>query len=893
MSDKTLIHYGTQYHSGRYPWGSGENPYQRNADWIVYVKDMRSKGFTDTEIARGMGMKTTEFRNRNSLINAEKTAADAAKALKLKDIGWSNVAIGKEMGINESSVRNLLDPAVRERAKITMATYDMLKDQIGQKKYIDVGVGVENHIGISRTRLKTAISALQDDGYKIHYLKVEQVGNPGKFTSIMVLGSPDSEYKELIADKTLVKTITDHTQDFGRTYLGLKEPRQIDPSRVAVNYYEDGGADKDGVMEVRRGVEDLSMGNSKYAQVRISVGGTHYLKGMAIYSDNLPKGVDILFNTNKHKGTPMLGDKDNTVLKPLKDDPDNPFGATVRQTEYIDKNGKSQLSALNIVNEEGDWGEWSKTISTQMLSKQAPSLAKQQLTQYFNIKKSEYDEIMALTNPTVKRQLLMSFADDADSSAVHLEAAGFPRQRWQVILPVNSLKDNEIYAPNFRNGENVVLIRYPHGGKFEIAELKVNNNNKEAISFMQNAKDGVGISTKVAKKLSGADFDGDSVLVIPNNNKSIKSTPSLKGLEDFDPVEAYPAYEGMPRMTKTMKGLQMGSVSNLITDMTIQGAPVPEITRAVKHSMVVIDAEKHNLNYKQSAIDHGIAALKLKYQGGANKGASTIISRSTSEERVYNRRESIDPKTGKKVYLYPGDSYTTSKGEVRIFKGETYLNKKGELVPRQIKSTKGAEVQDAFELSSGQVIESVYATHSNQLRALANEARKAAVSTEPIVYSPSAKKAYAKEVDSLRSKLNIAMQNKPMERQAQVLADSIVKKKKDANPGMDSADIKKIKGQALAEARARSGASKQLVEIEPKEWEAIQAGAISNNTLTQILLNTDVDKVKQYAMPRTSYGMSPAKLARARQMVSKGHTQADIADALGVSISTLSKALSN
>ena len=28
-----LMHYGTPRHSGRYPWGSGENPYQRNGDF--------------------------------------------------------------------------------------------------------------------------------------------------------------------------------------------------------------------------------------------------------------------------------------------------------------------------------------------------------------------------------------------------------------------------------------------------------------------------------------------------------------------------------------------------------------------------------------------------------------------------------------------------------------------------------------------------------------------------------------------------------------------------------------------------------------------------------------------------------------------------------------------
>jgi len=888
---KTLIHSGTPRHSGRYPWGSGDDPYQRNSSWITYVKDLRAKGLSDTEIARGMGMKTGEFRSRNSLNNAEKWAADAVTVQKLKDKGYSNVAIGNKMGINESSVRNFLNPAVKARANITTSTVDMLKNQIAQKKYIDVGIGVENHIGVSRTRLKTAISALEDEGYKIHYLKEEQVGNPGKYTSIMVLGSPDSDYKELFADKTQVKTITDFSQDYGRSFLGLKPIKSIDPKRVQINYGDAGGADKDGVIELRRGIDDISLGNNKYAQVRIGVDGTHFLKGMAVYSDDLPDGIDVRFNTNKKTGTPMLGEKANTVLKNMKDEPDNPFGATVRQKEYIDKDGNTQLSALNIVNEEGEWNEWSKTISTQMLSKQPPKLAKQQLGLRYQLKKDEYKDLKSLTNPTVKKQLLLSYADDVDSSAVHLESAGFPRQRWQVILPVTSIKEGEVYAPNFRPGESVVLIRYPHGGRFEIPELIVTTKNAEAKSIMQNAADAIGIHPNVAKKLSGADFDGDTVLVIPNPHSEIKTSAAIKALQEFDPSAAYPAYEGMPKMKATTKQQQMGSVSNLITDMTIQGAPVDEIIRAVKHSMVVIDAEKHNLNYKLSAQENGISALKTKYQGGPTKGASTIISRTTSQQRVDNRRETIDPATGKKVYLYPGDTYTLKSGEVRVFKGDTYIDNEGRTIVRQIKSTKGAEAEDARSLSSGMPIEEVYATHANQLKALANAARKEALGTQPRQYSPSAKIAYKKEVASLNAQLNIALQNKPMERQATILANAIIKAKLEANPSMEAPDIKKLKGQALTEARARSGADKQQIVISPIEWEAIQAGAISTNVLTQILLNTNLDTVKQYAMPRTKRGISSSQLSRAQQLLVRGYTQAEVADSIGVSLSTLTAAL--
>src|SRR5690606_19993621 len=111
-----------------------------------------------------------------------------------------------------------------------------------------------------------------------------------------------------------------------RTLLNIEPPKSIDPKRIEVRYAEDGGADMDGVIQVRRGVDDVSLGGAKYAQVRIAVGDTHYLKGMAMYTDDLPDGVDLRFNTNKSD----KGDK-LAAMKPLKDDPDNPFGATISQ----------------------------------------------------------------------------------------------------------------------------------------------------------------------------------------------------------------------------------------------------------------------------------------------------------------------------------------------------------------------------------------------------------------------------------------------------------------------------------------------------------------------------------------------------------------------------------
>lgn len=867
-----LIHYGTPRHSGRYPWGSGKDGEQRNTSFRGYVRELKKQGVSETEIAKGVGMSTTQLRAQMSLEKDAQRKDDAAMALRLKEKGYSNVEIGRRMNKNESSIRNLLDPAMNERASITEATANMLRKEVGEKKYLDIGAGVESHVHVSRTKLNTAIAELELEGYKIQYVQVDQLGTDKK-TTIKVLTKGDVTYSDLLKNRDQIRTITNWSEDGGRSYLGLEPVKSIKSNRVQVRFSEEGGTDMDGVIQLRRGVEDLSLGRSKYAQVRIAVDDTHYLKGMAIYADDLPDGCDIMFNTNKSKDVGKMG-----ALKKMKDDPDNPFGATVRQKHYTDKNGKDQLSPINIVNEEGDWSTWSKSLSSQMLSKQSPALAKKQLGLALTIKQEDFDEINSLTNPTVKKKLLDSFADDCDSSAVHLKAAAMPRQGSFVILPIPELKETEIYAPKYKNGEPVVLIRYPHGGTFEIAQLTVNNKSAKARSIMENAEDAVGIHPSVARKLSGADFDGDSVLVIPNNKKEIKFSPSLKDLKDFDPSAAYPAYPGMSTISSKNKQTEMGKVSNLITDMTIKGANPDEIARAVRHSMVVIDAEKHNLNYKQSFIDNGIADLKTKYQGGPRKGASTLVSRASSEIRVDQRKEAYkaDPVTGKKIFIPTG---------------EVYVNSKGKVVKNTTKSTKMYETDDANTLSSGTQMEKVYADYANSLKDLGNTARKTSLETPSIKMSPSAKQTYADEVASLKSKLLIASANKPMERQAQLLANKVVSAKKAATPDIDASTVKKIKGQALEEARLRTGAKKRPIEITSNEWEAIQSGAISNNVLTQILNNTNLDVIKQYATPRTKTGLSNAQLSRAKQLLNSGYTQSEVSTTLGISTSTLSTAL--
>ena len=875
ITENHLAHYGILRKSGRYPWGSGGNQETRNRDFLTYTKQLRKElGYSEVQIAALLGISTTELREATSIARNEQRQSEIALAQRLQDKGMSVSAIGRRMGKNESSIRALLKAGERDKANIINTVADKLREEVAEKKYLDVGTGVEQFIGISETKLKAAIAKLKEEGYKIHQIKIMQLGT-NKETTVKVLAGPDSTYGEVSKNRDQIKQIVAYSEDGGRTLLGILPPKAIDINRVGIRYAEEGGKDADGVIYVRPGVDDVSIGGSMYAQVRILVNGTHYIKGMAMYKEDLPNGVDLLFNTNKSSTGNKLD-----ALKPIKDDPDNPFGTLIdRQIVSVDKNGKETVvSAMNLVREEGRWSEWSKSISPQVLSKQSPVLARTQLDMTYEMRQKELEAILELTNPIVKQKLLMEYAEGVDSAAVHLKAQALPRQATHVILPINSLSEKEVYAPNYKNGESVVLVRYPHGGIFEIPQLKVNNKNQEARKLLGNAPDAIGINSKVAEILSGADFDGDTVLVIPNNQGKISTREPLAGLKDFDPQRAYPGYPGMKKMANTQT--EMGKISNLITDMTLQGAPLSELERAVRHSMVVIDAEKHGLNYKESAKVNGIKDLMQKYQ--PEGGASTIISRAKGQVRIPERRErraseggAIDPKTGKIVYVETG----------RISK------KTGE--PVLTKTQRLAVADDAFELSSGTTMENLYAKQSNRLKDLANEARKEAIKIPNTKWSESAKKIYAKEVQSLNSQLALAIRNRPLERQAQILANAIVKQKRDAEPNMPADKLKKLKSQALEQARSRTGAKKTKIVISETEWEAIQAGAISTTKLKDIIDNADMDVVRELATPREAKLMTSAKTNRAKTMLNSGYTRAEVAAALGVSLSTLDEATVN
>lgn len=893
VEEDILMHYGVKRRSGRYPWGSGDNPYQHGGDFLARVEELQRLGKTEKQIADELHLSTTDLRMQVRVAKHERRALQADRARSLREDGKTLDEIASILGYaNDSSVRALLNENTAANKNKAQATAEILKKELAEKGAIDVGTGVERQLGVSTGVLQEALFILETEGYNRYGVGVPQVNDPKKRTITPVISVPEIDQREVYQNLDLVKSVGDyHSTDGGESWDKREYPASIDSSRVKILYGDEGGTLKDGVIEIRRGVADLDLGDSHYAQVRILVDGTHYLKGMAMYSDDMPDGADIVFNTNKHTGTPKMD-----VLKKIQDDPDNPFGALIKangQSHYIDAGGNEKLSAINKLKEEGDWDKMSKNLSSQFLSKQPIQLIKKQLDLTYADAADEFSEICSLNNPTVKRKLLLDFADECDSAAVHLKAAALPRQSTQVILPLNAMKETEIFAPNYRDGEKVVLIRYPHGGTFEIPELTVNNKNPTAVSVLgKNIRDAVGINPKVAERLSGADFDGDQVVVIPTGGRvKIQSTPALKDLKDFDPKTDY-STEGKTGVRLLAKGAatqrQMGEISNLITDMTLKGATEPEIARAVKHSMVVIDAAKHKLDYRQSEKDNGIAELKKKYQGfddetGHHGGASTLLSRRKQDVEVPERQGSgfIDPLTGKVVYKESGRTYVDPRT--------------GKTVAATTKVKRILAVDDVRSMSSGTLQEEAYADYANKMKDLANKARLEYKATPTLKRSASAAKAFEPEVNRLMAALKVAQLNAPLEREAQRIANARVKAKVQANNITDKDEISKIRRAAISDARNSTGASgkRTRITISDGEWTAIQSGAISDTTLSEILRYAEPKTVRERATPRRTTQLSDARVSRIKAMANSGHTNAEIAEALGISTSAVSKYLNS
>ena len=993
MTDEEFLeHYGVKRRSGRYPWGSGEDPHQHGRDFLGRIEELKKSGWKETteNIKKEFNMNSTQYRREKMIANNERRSLQVETAKRLRDKeGLGPTDIGKRMGVRESTVRGWFNAESESKMNKCKETAETLKSIVNKKKMVDVGKDVEIDLNVSRERLDTALTMLEKEGYHVYVGRIPQPTNKNQSTTQKVLAAPEIPHKAIFEyDK--VQTIKDYISRDGGETLEKKftYPTSMDSKRLKIRYKDDigpdgaTGNDKDGIVEIRRGVKDLSLGESRYSQVRILVDGTHYIKGMAVYSDKMPDGVDVIFNTNKDKSTSKMD-----VLKKIKSDPDNPFGSAIKDAEqggqywYTDKDGKKKLGLINKRSDEGDWSEWKDALPSQFLSKQSKQLAKKQLDLAKADKEAEFADIMALNNPVIKKHYLDKFASSCDAAAADLKAAALPGQKYHVIISLNAMGDNKIYAPRYEDGTKLALVRYPHGGTFEIPVLTVDNKNPVARKLLgTDVQDAVCITKKVADRLSGADFDGDTVMCIPTNDRKGKvkiiSKDELKGLKGFDPkleygpdpdktvtdpdgtVHYYRAGREYKPMKKSRTNIEMGIISNLITDMTLSGANDNEIAKAVRHSMVVIDAEKHKLDYKQSYIDNDIATLQKRWQpkydddgniiGGG--GAATIISKSKGQHNVLKRKgeahinqkgkkwydptkpegallyntapdkevyyaeSTYDKKTGMKTVVTTNGKKITynmnskkdrDKYEPVMTKdpktGEVgYKSKDGTLSyrtkARTIVSTNMAETDDATTLVSKRrhPMEMLYADYANSMKAMANKARKAMVQTGNLEYDPNAKKIYAKEVASLNNQLKNAKMNSPKERAALRAANVAIKRQQERDPDMTPGDLKKLSQRSVTKYREEVGAvsrRKRSIKITDKEWEAIQAGAISNSLLKQILDNSDPDTLRERAMPKPSNTLNTAQINRIKRMSDSNFTLAQIAEKMNLSPSTVSKYL--
>lgn len=932
MDEECIKHYGTPRRSGRYPWGSGDDPYQHES-WYNRYRDLAAPDpktgvkRTEKQIAAAMGISTTKLRALRKAAVEEDLAARRSYVRRLYDKGMSKTAIAEKTGWNESQIRALLNAVEVAKEDRAQGTANKLLKMAKEKQYIDIGEGVEREMGVSKETLKAALALLEKEGYTTVTTDIQQASNADNYTTVKVLVPAGTTRKDVWENIDKIQPFTDYSEDGGKTWEKIKKPSTLDRDRVFVRYLEEGGGEKDGTIELRRGVDDLTLGDKDYAQVRIMVDGGKdglgYMKGMAYYTNDIPDGYDVVYNVSKKDGAsfyktfkpPKVNQEgkdkieDGKPKEPINDkdiDWDNAFGALIKgkgegQHLYLDANGNEQLSPINIIKAEGDWNHYQKKLSAQFLSKQSKQLIKQQLDLSIAEKMDEFDEYMKIENPVIRNRFLKDFADQCDSDAVKLKAAACPGQTNKVILPINSLKDDEIYAPDYKDGTQVALIRYPHAGRFEIPMCTVNNRNKEGKDILGNAPDAVGINSKVAARLSGADFDGDTVVVIPQSKKvKVIADKPLKGLEGWaDKMgDLYPEYPGMKVMTDKDKQKQMGIITNLITDMTFQDASPSELERAVKQSMIVIDAQKHRLNWKQSEKDLAIDALKEKYQPKADYdetgrygGAATLISRSKSEVRVDKRDRfyDINPETGERVWR---DAKNSSYATVDKKTGEVVWKK------RQMKSDQMTETNDARTLSSGHPVEEAYATYANALKQLANKSRLETL--KDFSYetpTKELKQKYAAEIASIDAKIDKAARNAPRERIAQVEAAAYIRKKTAENPYLKDKeykdDLKKLKQQSIAEARARNKASKKdvFIELTDKEWEAVNKRAISKTKLQQVTKNMDKDYLVNSVIPKSTTQLSQAKINRIKALSNSGNTISEIANVLGISPSTVSNYL--
>lgn len=879
-------------------WGTKEHPYDTANAFLEALAQFKAGGGTDKEFGDYLGLSSSNFRDMKSAAKNDVLSENIKSLNDMINRGNSLRSAAAALGVPEATARGWLSTKSNKGGSQIDSITSELRNMLADGKYVDIGEGSEYILGVSTEKLRAAVKKLETEGYHVINYYQRQMTSINK-TQMKVLVPADVESVDVRKDKSKISPPLFYMDSSTGKAEKFERPRSISSNRVQVLAADDPhplggvGIDRDGLIEVRRGVPELSLGKANYAQVRILVDGNKYLKGMCVYAPegSLPDGIDVRFNSNKP--TAEKG------YKEAKSNPNNPFGANIKeddelmlaQRHYIDKDGNRQLSCLNIVSEEGTWFEWSKSLASQVLSKQRIDVIKRQLDSSLNANYRSYLKIMEIENEDIRAKMLDDLAGKIDQNAVALKGAAFNRQAAHVIIPNPDLKPGEIYAPNYRDGESCVLIRFPHGGLFEIPAVKVNNKSKSSKELIGNSIDAICMNPVDAKTLSGADFDGDTVQVIPNNDGAMIRMEAQKDLQDFDPgIYKLGNYPNEKPLKNKERGYQyMGSITNLITDMSMMGADVKDLVAATKFSMVAIDAWKHGYAVKPAWKELGIDDLIKKYRHG-KRGASTIISRTKSpvyvpEQRLVTNKYEVpkdrlkDWEAGKPVYIPTGR--------------KKFDKKTGEYVVAQMTVDKGS-VQDPRNLVGHlSPKEDVYADFAYNMHELANSCRKEARMAAAYQKDVNATNKYADAVESIKAKVISRKRKSPYERLAQLIAEADLQVKISDAPELtdNPKELKKAAAASLERARKKIQLTDVDITLTDEEWEALFSNALTSDMFNYVLRHCDPIELSKRALHESDPVMSENMVKRINEMSKNGYSRLEIAEHTGFTLKQLKEVI--
>ena len=114
-ADDSLKHYGVKRRSGRYPWGSGDDPYQHDSrDFLARIEELKKDGWTETpyNIQKEFGLTTSQYRTEKGIAKDERRMIEVAAAKSLKEDGLGATEIARKMSdrfgktYNEYTVRS-------------------------------------------------------------------------------------------------------------------------------------------------------------------------------------------------------------------------------------------------------------------------------------------------------------------------------------------------------------------------------------------------------------------------------------------------------------------------------------------------------------------------------------------------------------------------------------------------------------------------------------------------------------------------------------------------------------------------------------------------------------------------------------------------------------------